>query len=44
LENRKVLSGDWYKCKEEDTREECKRVNVVEIRPVETIPGMGGGR
>jgi hypothetical protein len=51
---KQVLSRGWYQWEGEDIRKGCRRVNVVEyyvlmhengkMRPVETIPGMGGGR
>jgi hypothetical protein len=44
--------GDWYQWEGKNIRKQCSRVHVVEIlcthvckwkmRPVETIPGMGG--
>jgi hypothetical protein len=49
--NRSCLGG-WYQWKGEEVGKGCGRVNIVQIlcthvckwkmRPVETIPGMGG--
>jgi hypothetical protein len=46
-------SRGWHQQEGKDIRKGCRRVNVVEyyalmyengkMRPVETIPGMGGG-
>jgi hypothetical protein len=45
--------GGWHQWEGEDISKGCRRVNMVEyyvlmyengtMRPVETIPGMGGG-
>jgi hypothetical protein len=49
---KQVLSGGWHQWEGEDIRKGCRRVNMVEyyvlrykngkMRPVESLPGMGG--
>jgi hypothetical protein len=51
---KQILSGGWHHWEGEDIRKGCKRVNMVEyyalmnengnMRPVETVPRMEGGR
>jgi hypothetical protein len=55
MENKKkkgVLSGGWHQWEGTDIKKGCRSVNVVQVlctcisgnmRPVENVPGMGGG-